>query len=113
VGAIAVGDVNGDGRPDLVTANYEAHTVSVFINRPGLCTVQDLSYMRLGETIPMTVPSARRALARANCRVGKIRRAYSDEGEPKGRVIGERPRFGAVLPEGGKVNLVVSKGRRK
>jgi beta-lactam-binding protein with PASTA domain len=30
----------------------------------------------------------------------------------KGRVISEKPMWGAVLPIGGKVNLVVSRGRR-
>ena len=50
-------------------------------------------------------------IARANCRVGKIRRAYSKTVR-KGRVISQKPGFGAVLPGGGKVDLVVSRGRR-
>jgi hypothetical protein len=32
-GAVAVGDVNGDGRPDLITANTGAGTVSVLLNQ--------------------------------------------------------------------------------
>jgi FG-GAP-like repeat len=32
-GALAIGDLNGDGKPDLATANYVASTVSVFVNK--------------------------------------------------------------------------------
>jgi FG-GAP-like repeat/PASTA domain/FG-GAP repeat len=31
--SVAIGDLNGDGKPDLVTANLEARTVSVLANR--------------------------------------------------------------------------------
>jgi beta-lactam-binding protein with PASTA domain len=54
---------------------------------------------------------AKRAIARANCRVGKIRRAYSTV--ENGRVISQKPKFGAVLASGGKVTLVVSRGRKR
>ena len=30
--SITVGDFNGDGRPDLATANFDANTVSILIN---------------------------------------------------------------------------------
>jgi beta-lactam-binding protein with PASTA domain len=59
----------------------------------------------------MTLPAAKRALARINCRVGKVRYAYS-KGVKRGLVISQRPSFGAVLSRGGKVNLVVSRGRK-
>jgi beta-lactam-binding protein with PASTA domain len=60
------------------------------------------------------VSAAKRTLARANCRVGKIRRAYSGAYSKvkRGGVISQKPNFGAVLPGGSKVNLVVSLGRR-
>ncbi len=87
--SIAIGDLNGDGKPDLAIANSSENTLSVLLNRPGLCTVQNVN----GETLP----AARRTIARANCRVGKIRRAYS-KSIAKGRVISQKPRFGTVLP---------------
>jgi beta-lactam-binding protein with PASTA domain len=54
--------------------------------------------------------AAKRATIRANCRVGTIRRAYSRF--RKGTVMAQKPRFGAILPRGAKVNLVVSLGSR-
>ena len=102
--SVATGDLNGDGRPDLVTANFLESNVSVLLNRPGLCAVQYV--------VEDTLPAARRKIMRAGCRVGKIRRRYSDY-PPKGRVISEKPKFGAVLPIGSSVNLVVSRGPKQ
>jgi FG-GAP-like repeat/PASTA domain len=95
-------DANGDGRPDLVTSGTSA--VSVLMNKPGLCDVQSVWELKLA--------AAKERLARAGCRVGKIRHAYSGWAK-KGQVTSQRPDFGAVLRAGAKVNLVVSKGRRK
>ena len=85
-----------------MAANHGVESVSVFINRPGLCTVQNVRGKAL--------PKARRTITRASCRVGKIRHAYSDY--PRGHVKSQKPKPGTVLPGGGKVNLVVSRGRR-
>lgn len=67
--SIAIDDLNGDRRSDLATANARANTVSVLPNTPGLCVVQDVK----GKALPAT----KRTIARAHCRVGKIRRTYS------------------------------------
>jgi len=101
-GSVAIDDLNGDGKSDLATAN-DANTISVLLNRPGLCTVQGV--------YDLTLPAAKHAIARAHCRVGEVRRIYM-RFTKKGRVISQKPRAGTVLPAGGKVDLVVSRGRR-
>jgi FG-GAP-like repeat/PASTA domain len=98
--SVASGDLNGDGRPDLVTVNDFENNVSVLINRPGLCAVQDVE--------DETLPDAKREITRSGCRVGKISRRYTDS-PAKGLVISEKPKFGAVLRSGSRVNLVISR----
>jgi hypothetical protein len=106
-GPMTLGDVNGDRRPDLaVPVGYSRNGstyLSLLINTPGLCNVQNV--------VGMTLPAAKRTLARISCRVGKVRDAYS-KGMKRGRVISTKPWFGAVRPTGAKVNLVVSRGRK-
>jgi hypothetical protein len=58
----------------------------------------------------MTLASARRSLARAHCRLGRVRRARSRA--RRGRVISQSRRPGARLAAGARVNVVVSRGRR-
>jgi hypothetical protein len=99
--SVALGDVNADRRPDLASANQRVATVSVLLNTPGLCNVQNVARM--------TLAAAKRVLARVNCRVGKVSAAYSKRVR-RGRVISQKPRFGAVLSSHGEVNLVVSRG---
>jgi FG-GAP-like repeat/PASTA domain/FG-GAP repeat len=101
--SVAIHDLNGDGKPDLTAANDLAGSISVLINEPGLCNVQFVK----GKTLRVT----RQRLEHGHCRLGEIRRVYSAIVK-KGSVISQKPRFGTVLPAGGKVNLVVSRGRR-
>ena len=54
--------------------------------------------------------AARRAIRKAHCSVGRVRRASSSKAT--GRVIAQSPRPGVRKPAGAKVKLVVSKGRR-
>jgi FG-GAP-like repeat len=65
--SVAIGNLNGDRKPDLVTANSDGWTVSVLINATGLCAVPNVK----GKTLP----GAKRAIARANCREGTVSRA--------------------------------------
>jgi hypothetical protein len=102
--SLARGDLNGDGKVDLVSTHHEPDDgVGVLLARPGLCTVQDVRVM--------TVEDAKRMLARANCRLGKIRRAYTNRVK-NGLVLSQKPKPGTVLPKFGKVDLLVSRGPR-
>jgi hypothetical protein len=58
------------------------------------------------------VSAATRTILGRHCRIGTIRRAYSSIVK-NGRVISQAPKQRMVLPNGGKVNLVVSRGRKR
>jgi hypothetical protein len=58
------------------------------------------------------VAAARRAVRRAGCRPGRIRRSYSASVR-LGRVISQSPRAGARRAAGTKVNLVLSRGKKR
>ena len=55
---------------------------------------------------------AKSTIRKARCSVGKITRKPSKRSK-KGRVLSQRPKAGLTLAVGGKVNLVVGKGRRR
>jgi hypothetical protein len=59
-----------------------------------------------------TLASARTALARAHCRLGAVRRAYSSTVR-RGRVIRQTPRAGARSLQGARVAVVVSRGKKR
>jgi trypsin len=59
-----------------------------------------------------TLLAARRALARANCRLGAVTRAYSTRVRA-GRVLRQRPASGARLARFTRVNVVLSRGKKK
>jgi len=58
--------------------------------------------------IGMRLATARARIGRANCRVGRVRRARSRR--RAGKVLSQSPRAGSLRPRGARVNLVV--GRR-
>jgi len=58
-----------------------------------------------------TLERAKRATRAAHCRVGRIKKAFSRTVK-KGRVVSAKPRVGRKLPNGTKVALTVSKGKK-
>jgi hypothetical protein len=74
------------------------YTTSVF------CLVPNVSQKRLRD--------AREKILSSDCRVGRVRRMYSDRFRA-GRVVSQRPRPGARLPENARVDLIVSRGRKR
>ena len=95
------GDVNGDGKLDVATADSGADTVSVRLNTTVVCKVPKIKGQPLAR--------AKRTIRRVYCRVGTIRRTSSRI--KRGRVVSQKPKPGSVLPAGGRVNLVVSRGK--
>jgi uncharacterized delta-60 repeat protein len=59
-----------------------------------------------------TLAAAKRAITRAGCSPGKVRKAVSRK-VARGRVISQRPAARASVVAGTKVSLVVSRGRRR
>jgi hypothetical protein len=73
------------------------------VPRPRRCVVPSVVGRRLA--------AARVAIARARCRTGAVRRAYSRRVR-RGFVIRQAPRPRTRLRSGARVNLIVSRGRR-
>ncbi len=59
-----------------------------------------------------TLAAAKQAISASHCRTGKVTRAFSFKIKT-GRVISQKPGPGATLPAASKVDLVVSRGRKK
>ena len=95
--AVALGDLNGDHRLDVVEARSDE--VSVLVNDPRMCTVPDLSGRKL--------PAARRLLAERHCTLGKVKWT---KGGTAGYVWSQRPDAGTVIPRTTKVRLLVDRG---
>jgi uncharacterized delta-60 repeat protein len=57
-----------------------------------------------------TLTAAKRRIRAAYCSVGRVR--YVGSAKKKGHLIAQTPRPGVTLPHRGKVNLLVSRGRR-
>ena len=59
-----------------------------------------------------TLRAARKSLARAHCRLGHVTRSYKRT-VAKGRIVAQMPRASTRLPSRSRVDVVVSRGRRR
>lgn len=95
--------VAGWSRPQDPSAPPNFALARYLGSEPATCRVPQVRGKKL--------PAARAAITKARCRVGKVSRRASKRMKP-GRVISQSPKAGTTLPNLGKVNLVVSRGRR-
>jgi Regulator of chromosome condensation (RCC1) repeat/PASTA domain len=96
VTASQLGNLNYNAAPDV------SRTFSIV--RRMRCTVP--------RVVGKRVASAKRTIARKHCRTGKVSYAYSRV-RKRGIVISQSRRPGRVLPARAKINLIVSRGRRR
>jgi len=76
--------------------------------------------LKAGDTVPCTVPhivgkvlaTAKGMLAAAHCRTGRVGYAYSRRSK-KGIVTAQSRRAGQMLQPGAKIDLTVSRGRKR
>ena len=108
-GDLAVADFKGDSRLGAAGISYCGYdcgltNVVVALNWTGLpappCVVP---------WVDSYAPAAQ--LCDAGCRLGRLTYRYSRR-VPKGFPIPEEPKIGTVLPAGGRVDVVLSRGRR-
>jgi hypothetical protein len=104
--SLAVADLNSDRSPDVLTLSNAVDgggdDVSVLLNARALCNVQDVFQENL--------LGARATIARGGCRLGRVTWGHSTV--PRGRVMGQRPKFGAVMRRGSAVDVILSLGKR-
>ncbi|HXZ58501.1 MAG TPA: PASTA domain-containing protein [Gaiellaceae bacterium] len=90
------GDCHGK-KPCVLAMTADHHVTATF----QLCVVP--------KVVGLTLKKAKKKLAKAHCRAGKVKRA-SSAANRKGKVIKQSPKAGKKLKNGGKVNLTVGKG---
>lgn len=106
--------IDGDLRPDgkLVVSGMTRATPETGPADFAVARFNAILYCIVPKVRGRTLGAARVALTKSRCKLGTLKRKYSAEVK-KGRVISQRPAPRARLAELAKVNLVVSRGRRR
>ena len=95
-----------------LVAGDSNHFTDIFVNDPAATPPPPPAppvRCRVPRVIGLRLAVARSRIGRANCQVGRVRRARS-RSRKAGKVLSQSPRAGSVRTRGAKVNLVV--GRR-
>jgi hypothetical protein len=100
--ASQAGDVNWEPAPDV------SQTFAIERAAPATPTAR----CRVPKVVGKRLVSAKRMIASRHCRTGKLIYAYSRK-RKKGIVISQSRRPGRVMPVGTRINLIVSRGRRR
>jgi hypothetical protein len=100
--ASQAGDVNYEPAPDV--------SETLVIERAVQAT--PTARCRVPAVVGKRLVSAKRMIASRRCRTGKVGYAYSRK-RKKGIVISQSRRPGRVLPARSRINLIVSRGRRR
>jgi PASTA domain len=96
----------------VVTATNPGGSASAQSNATALVRVVRARRCVVPNVKGKPIAGARRALRRANCRPGRVRKSHSASVRG-GRVISQSPRAGARRAAGARVDLVLSKGRKR
>jgi hypothetical protein len=94
----------------VVTMNAPKTVTATFTAQPPLPPPPVVRRCRVPRVVGRTLPVGRKAILRAGCRIGRVRRARSVR--PRGRIVRQSPRAGSRVRRGTRVNLTVSRGRR-
>ncbi|MGZ4289351.1 MAG: PASTA domain-containing protein [Gaiellaceae bacterium] len=96
-------DFQGTYSSRIANPRYTPTILTQQITPPIQCLVPNVKNRPLA--------TARRMILARHCSVGTVRRAYSKRIK-KGRVISQTPKPSTLLPNHGKLRLVVSRGRK-
>jgi hypothetical protein len=107
--SLAIGDVNGDGRADLVTAGVNRGVGEKVTSSVSVLTASTAPQCVVPNVRGQTLAAAKHALRGAHCRVAAVR-WYRDGNVPQGRVVKSQPVARTVQPSFGKVALEISSG---
>ena len=87
-------------------------TATCVVTGKGSVTASFRTPCRVPKAVGKRLASAKLTIAKRHCRTGKVGYAYSGQ-RKKGIVVSQSRRPGRLLPAGSKIDLTVSRGRRR